>query len=118
MHFFALQCYAPLVAALVKTPASDSAAVPAVAASAVSPCRGVSTATEAAGVPASAPTASAAPSADASPPPSGMAVALAGNLGRGRNTTFRRAEAMAKHSRATGLQTVLDFAPDPDCPLC
>ena len=118
MRFFALQCYAPLVAALVKTPANDSAAVPAAAVAPVSPCQGVSAATEAAGVPTSAPTASATPPADASLPPSGLAGALPGNLGRGRDTTFRRAEAMAARSRATGQQTVLDFAPDPDCPLC
>ena len=118
MRFFALQCYAPLVAALVKTPANDSAAPPAAATTPVSPCQGVSAATEAAGFPASAPTASANLPADAGPPPSGPAGALAGNLGRGRNTTSRRAEAMTKRSRAMGLQTVLHFAPDPDCPLC
>ncbi|CAK0772375.1 hypothetical protein CVIRNUC_003956 [Coccomyxa viridis] len=112
------KCYAPLVAALVKTPANDSAAVLAAAAAPVSPCRGVSATTEAAGFPASAPTASASLPADACPPALGLAGAPAGNLGRGRNTTFRRAEAMAERSRATGQQTVLEFAPDPDCPLC
>ena len=118
MHFPALQCYAPLIAALVETPASDGAAAPAAAAAPVSPCKGEGAATEAAEVSATAPTASAAPPPDASPAPSGLAGVLAGTLGGGRSTTLRRAEAMAERSRATGLQTILDFAPDPDCPLC
>ena len=118
MHLFALQCYAPLIATLIQTPADDSAAAPAAVAAPVSPCQGASAATEVAAVPASAPTASATPPADASPGSSGVAGAPAGILGRGRSTALGRAEAMAERSRATGLQTVLEFAPDPDCPLC